>query len=175
MNTLKLMRKSILMIAAVVALSFSSLQAQKVAVVDVNTILESIDAYQQAQEQLERRASEWRQDIAQEYDRIKSLYNKYQAEQVLMSDDARQNMEDQITEMEKNVREMQRRKFGPEGELFQRRQELVKPIQDKVYRAIEDYANERDYDFVFDKSGSAAMIFNKAEHDKTQDIIRRLK
>ncbi|MEL6720320.1 MAG: OmpH family outer membrane protein [Bacteroidota bacterium] len=174
MNALKLIKKNILWVAAIFVFSATSVQAQKIAVVDINTILESVDEYQQAQEQLDRRAAQWRQDIAQEYDKIKSLYNKYQAEQVLMSDDARQKMEDQITDMEKNVRELQRRKFGPEGELFKRRQELVQPIQDKVYRAIENYANERGYDFIFDKSGSAGMIFNKSEYDKTQDIIKRV-
>ncbi|MEM9846331.1 MAG: OmpH family outer membrane protein [Bacteroidota bacterium] len=174
MNTLKLMKRSLLVWMAVFAFSFTAVQAQKIAVVDITTILESVDEYQQAQEQLDRRASQWRQEIAQEYDKIKSLYNKYQAEQVLMSDDARKKMEDQITDMEKNVREMQRRKFGPEGELFKRRQELVQPIQDRVYRIIEDYAGERGFDFIFDKAGSAGIIFNKADHDKTQDIIRRL-
>lgn len=174
MNALKLIKKNILWVAAILFFSATSVQAQKIAVVDINTILESVTEYQQAQEQLDRRAASWRQEIAQEYDKIKSLYNKYQAEQVLMSDDARQKMEDQITDMEKSVRELQRRKFGPEGELFKRRQELVQPIQDKVYRAIESYANERGYDFIFDKSGSAGIIFNKPDHDKTQDIIKRV-
>ncbi|MEM8523622.1 MAG: OmpH family outer membrane protein [Bacteroidota bacterium] len=174
MNALKLIKKNILWVAAVLFFSATSVQAQKIAVVDINTILESVDEYQQAQEQLDRRAASWRQEIAQEYDKIKSLYNKYQAEQVLMSDDARQKMEDQITDMEKRVRDLQRRKFGPEGELFKRRQELVQPIQDRVYRAIESYADERGYDFIFDKSGSAGLIFNKADHDKTQDIIKRV-
>ncbi|MEN0049762.1 MAG: OmpH family outer membrane protein [Bacteroidota bacterium] len=174
MNALKLIKKNILWVVAIMFLSATSIQAQKIAVVDINTILESVTEYQQAQEQLDRRAASWRQEIAQEYDKIKSLYNKYQAEQVLMSDDARRKMEDQISDMEKSVRELQRRKFGPEGELFKRRQELVQPIQDKVYRAIESYANERGYDFIFDKSGSAGLIFNKPDADKTQDIIKRV-
>lgn len=161
---------------AIVALifSFSTLAAQKIAVVDISVILESVDEYKQAQDQLDRRAAQWRQEIAQDYDRIKSMYNKYQAEQVIMSDAEKRRMEEQITEAETNVREMQRRRFGPEGELFKRRQELVEPIQDRVYRAIESYADERGYDFIFDKAGSAGLIFNKADHDKTQDIIRRL-
>ena len=91
-----------------------------------------------------------------------------------MSESEKRKMEEQITQAETNVREAQRRKFGPEGELFKRRQELVEPIQDRVYRAIQSYADERGYDFIFDKSGSAGLIFNKADHDKTQDIIRRL-
>ncbi|MEM1324865.1 MAG: OmpH family outer membrane protein [Bacteroidota bacterium] len=168
------LNKTWMIAIAAVALSFTTLSAQKIAVVDINVILESVNEYKQAQDQLDRIASQWRQEIAQDYDRIKSLYNKYQAEQVIMSESEKRKMEEQITQAETNVREAQRRKFGPEGELFKRRQELVEPIQDKVYRAIQSYADERGYDFIFDKSGSAGLIFNKADHDKTQDIIRRL-
>ncbi len=78
-------------------------------------------------------------------------------------------------EAEKQVREMQKEKFGPEGALFQRRQELVRPIQEKVYGAIEEYATERGYDFIFDKSGSAGMIFSNPQYDKTSDILEKLK
>jgi outer membrane protein len=171
---IKSFHKTWMIAIAAVALSFTTLSAQKIAVVDINVILESVDEYKQAQDQLDRVASQWRQEIAQDYDRIKSLYNKYQAEQVIMSESEKRKMEEQITQAETSVRDAQRRKFGPEGELFKRRQELVEPIQDKVYRAIESYADERGYDFIFDKSGSAGLIFNKADHDKTQDIIRRL-
>ncbi|MDX2071907.1 MAG: OmpH family outer membrane protein, partial [Haliscomenobacter sp.] len=111
----------------------------------------------------------------QEYDKIKSLYNRFQAEQVLLSDEARRQREDEIVKKESEVREMQRKRFSPEGDLFQRRKELVQPIQDRVYAAIEAYAKERGYDFIFDKGGSAGMIFSNPQYDKTDDIINRLK
>ena len=149
--------------------------AQRIAYVDVNTILESIDEYKSAQDELDKLASGWRQEIAQEYDKIKGMYNRYQAEQVLLSDDARRQREDEIMEKEKEVREMQKAKFGPEGDLFQRRQDLVRPLQEKVYSAIEEYANERGYDFIFDKSGATGMIFSNPQYDKTQDILDKLK
>ena len=152
-----------------------SANAQRIAYVDVNTILESISSYQSAQQELDKLASGWRQEIAQEYDKIKGLYNRYQAEQVLLSDEARQQREDEIMEKEKEVRDLQKNKFGPEGELFKRRQELVRPIQDKVFAAIEEYANERGYDFIFDKSGSTGMIFSNPQYDKTSDIMDKLK
>lgn len=151
-----------------------SAQAQKIAYVKVNEILESIPDYNAAQAELDKVAKEWRSDISQEYDVIKGMYNRYQAEQVLMSDEARKEAEEAIMEKEKQVRDMQKAKFGPEGELFQRRQELVRPIQDKVYEAIETYANDRGYDFIFDKSGSAGMIFTNEDYDKTQDVIKIL-
>lgn len=170
--------KSMLKIAAALFLTavvaFSA-NAQRIAYVDVNTVLESIDEYKAAQDELDKLASRWRQEIAQEYDKIKGMYNRYQAEQVLLSDDARRQREEEIMEKEKEVRDIQKNKFGPEGELFQRRQELVRPIQEKVYSAIEEYANERGYDFIFDKSGATGMIFSNPQYDKTQDILDKLK
>lgn len=166
--------KSVLAAFALVTMLSFQIDAQKIAVVDITTVLESEEDYQKAQQALDRQAEQWRQEIAQEYDRIKGMYNKYQAEQVLMSDDGRRQREDEIMEREKQVRELQRRKFGPEGELFQRRQELVQPIQEKVYRIIENYANDRGYDFIFDKSGSAGLIFNNSNYDITEEIMSRL-
>ncbi len=158
-------------------LAFATVQsnAQRIACVDINQMLESIQDYKTAQEELDKIAAKWRQEIAQEYDQIKSMYNKYQAEQVLLSDDARRQREDEIMAKEKQVRDMQKAKFGPEGDLFKRRQDLVKPIQDKVYAAIETFANEKGYDFIFDKSSSAGIIFSNARYDKTNEILDSLK
>lgn len=169
------MKKAILLTLSLMIASITAMDAQKICYVDVNKILESSADYRKAQNDLDRIAASWRQDIAQEYDKIKSLYNKYQAEQVLMSDDMRREKEDEIMAKEKSVRELQKSKFGPEGELFRKRQELVKPIQDKVYGAIEDYAYNRGYDFVFDKAGAAGILFSNPKYDKTDDILDKLK
>ena len=167
--------KKILMMLSVALFLAVSANAQRIAYVDVNTILESISEYQSAQQELDKLASAWRQEVAQEYDKIKGLYNRYQAEQVLLSEEARKQREEEIMEKEKQVRDLQKDKFGPEGELFKRRQELVRPIQDRVFAAIEEYANERGYDFIFDKSGSTGMIFSNPQYDKTSDIMDKLK
>ncbi len=151
------------------------LQAQRIACVNVDKILSSIEEYQEAQDELDRLAAKWRQEISQEYDKIRSMYNRYQAEQVLLSDEARKEREEEIMAKEKEVRDLQKQRFGPEGDLFQRRKDLVQPIQDKVYAAIEEYAKDRGYDFIFDKAGSAGMIFSNPEYDKTDDILRYLK
>lgn len=169
--------KSIVAVLGMIAFMSITTFAQKtanVAIVDINKVLESVEDYKQAQDQLDKQAADWRQDIAQEYDKIKGLYNKYQAEQVLLSDEARKAKEEEIMDREKIVRELQRRRFGPEGELFKKRQELVQPIQDKVYGIIEDYAAERGYDLIFDKGGSAGLIFSNSEFEITDDIIKRL-
>ena len=152
----------------------TSVSAQRIAVVDINQVLESLPEYQEAQKELDRIAAEWRQEIAQQYDVIKSMYNKYQAEQVLLSDEVRKQREEEIVNKEKSVREMQKQRFGPDGALFKRRQSLVQPIQDKVYSAIEDYANSMDFDFILDKGSSAGLLFVNSRFDKTEDIISKV-
>lgn len=158
-----------------VLLANGTATAQKIAYVDVNKILESIDEYRGAQQELDQLAAKWRSEIAEEYDKIKGLYNRYQAEQVLLSDEARKQKEDEIMNKEKQVRDLQKRRFGPEGELFKRRQTLVRPIQDRVYGAIEDYAQERRYDFIFDKSTTSGIIFSNPQYDKTEEVLKKLK
>ena len=172
--TFKNLKKGLLALSMLAIFALTA-QAQRIAFVNVSEILESIDDYQAAQTELDRMANQWRSEIAQEYDEIKGMYNRYQAEQVLLSEDTRRQREEEIMNKEKAVRDMQKAKFGPEGELFKARQDLVRPIQDKVYTAIQEYANERGYDFIFDESGGAGIIFSNPEYDKTEDVIKKLK
>jgi len=149
--------------------------AQRIAYVDVTAILESLPDYQKAQEQLDKVATQWRQEIAQEQDKVKGMYSKYQAEQVLLSEEMKKTREEEILTKEKDVRELQRQKFGPEGALFKKREELVKPIQDKVYSAIQKYAEDKGFEYVFDKGSSSGMLYADKRNDKTEDIKNLLK
>ena len=149
--------------------------AQRIAYVDVTDILESLPDYQKAQEQLDKVATQWRQEIAQEQDKVKGMYSKFQAEQVLLSEEMKKTREEEILAKEKEVREMQRQKFGPEGSLFKKREELVKPIQDKVYTAIQKFAEDKGFEYVFDKGSSSGMLFADKKNDKTEDIKNLLK
>ncbi len=148
--------------------------AQKIALVDVNKILDSMSEYKSAQTSLDNTAAKWRREIAEQYDEIKGMYNKYQAEQVLLSDEVRRQKEEEIMNKETQVREMQKDKFGPEGALFKKRQELVRPIQEQVYSAIEEFANDKGYDFIFEKGSASGMIFSNPKYDKTEDIMKEL-
>ncbi len=149
--------------------------AQRIAFVDVTAILESLPDYQKAQEQLDKVATQWRQEIAQEQDKVKGMYSKFQAEQVLLSEEMKKTREEEILAKEKEVREMQRQKFGPEGSLFKKREELVKPIQDKVYTAIQKFAEDKGFEYVFDKGSSSGMLYADKKNDKTEDIKNLLK
>ena len=151
-----------------------NIEAQKIAIVDINEVLSSLPEYQNAQTELDRIAAEWRQEIAQEFDKVKSMYNKSQAEQVLLSADDKTKKEDEIVKKESEVRELQKTKFGPDGALFKKRQEMVSPIQDKVFGAIESYAADRGFDIIFDKGGATGLLFTNPEYDKTADLKKRL-
>jgi len=154
-----------------VAVAMSTLsQAQRIAIVDVNAVLEGLADYKAAQIEVDKVAAEWQQEIAQEYDKIKSMYNKYQAEQVLLSDDAKKAKEDQIIQKEETVRDLQKRRFGPDGDLFKKRQQMVSPIQDKVFTALESFAADRGFDLIFDKSSTAGLLFVGKDFDKTDEI-----
>lgn len=166
--------KKFTLLATLMFLLSLGINAQRTAIVDIDAVLENLDDYKKAQKSLDKTAAKWKQEIAQEYDKIKGLYNKYQAESVLMSDDMRTQKEQEIVAAEKKVREMQKSKFGPDGALFKKRQELVQPIQNKVYNAIAEYADEKGFDFIFDKSSSTGIIFSNPKFDKTEDIKSKL-
>ncbi len=154
--------------------AISELSAQRIAIIDITKVLESNPDYKAAQAELDKIAADWRQEIALEYDQIKAMYNKYQAEQVLLTEDAKKQKEDEIKEREQAVRDSQRDKFGPEGALFRKRQDLVQPIQERIYASIQKYAEDRGFDFIFDKGGQGGLIYSNAEYDKTDDVIRLL-
>ena len=148
--------------------------AQKFAYVDSDYILERVPEYQSAQEQLDKLTLSWQEDIEQLYQDIDRLYKKYQADQILLTQDMKVNRENEIINKEKVAKELQRKRFGPEGDLFTKRQELVKPIQDKIYNAIQDLATEKRYGVIFDKSGELSMLFADPDLDKSDDILRML-
>lgn len=150
------------------------MNAQSTAIINIAEVLENMEDYKNAQAQLDKLAEQWEQEINAEFEKIKAMYNKYNAEEVLLSDQERKAREDAIVQREKEVREMQKLRFGPEGDLFQKRQQLVEPIQDKVYSAIQEYAELHNIDIILDKSSSAGLIYSNDTYDKTEDIKRKL-
>jgi outer membrane protein len=146
---------SMLMLVGV--LTSSQLLAQKYAYIDSKYILENISEYKAAQQQLDQLSVAWQKDIESKYAIIDKLYQDYQAEQILLTEDMKRKRETEITNKEKEVKEFQKQKFGYEGELFKKKQELVKPIQDKIYNAVKKLATDQSYAVIFDKSGDLIM------------------
>lgn len=164
--------KKIALLLAFALIGMGAAQAQRFAYVDMEKIMEAVPEYKTAQSELEQLAERWRQEIAKEYDKIDQMYRDYQAREVLMSDEMRKQKQDEIIVKEKEVRELQKKRFGPEGELFLKRQSLVKPIQEKVYAAIEKFATDRNYDVIFSSPDGSSIIYAKADKDMTAEIIK---
>jgi outer membrane protein len=148
--------------------------AQKFVYVDTEYILDNIPEYKAAQKKLDDVSEGWRAEIDKKYSEIDNLYRAYQAEQILMPEDMKIKKQAEITDKEKAVKDYQKQKFGYEGELFQKKQELVKPIQDKIYNEIQKMASEKAYDFVFDKSSGVSMLFASPKYNKSDDVLRAM-
>lgn len=167
------MRRIIITTFALV-LTTVSLQAQRFAYVDMQYILENLPEYQEAQTQLDNIAEGWRAEVSTKMDEVDQMYRQFQAEQVLLTEPMKRQRIEAIEQKEREVKEYQKSKFGPEGELFERRQQLIKPIQDRVYDAIQELAREKGYDVIFDKSGEVMMLFTNDRYDKSADILDKL-
>ena len=148
--------------------------AQKFAYVDSDYILERIPEYQSAQDQLEKVSLSWQTEIEEIFEEIDQLYKKFQADQILLTQDMKQRRESEIIGKEKEAKELQRKRFGPKGDLFLKRKELVQPIQDKVFNAVNDFCEEKRYDVIFDKSSELIMLYSNPNLDKSDDILKML-
>ena len=165
--------KKLILIACLSIFSLAT-YAQMFAYVESDYILERVPEYQSAHEQLDKLTLSWQEEIEQLYLEIDQLYKKYQADQILLTQEMKIKRENEIINKEKAAKELQRKRFGPEGDLFTKRQELVKPIQDKIFNAIQDLATEKRYGVIFDKSGELSMLFADPDLDKSDDILRML-
>jgi outer membrane protein len=166
--------KRVLLVAGLVCLVALAAHAQRYAVVDTKYILDRMPEYKEAQKELDSTSVQWQKEIDSKQAVLNKMYKDYEAEQVMLSDELKKKREDELFNTEKEVRELQRRRFGFEGDLFKKRQELVKPIQDKVYNAIQKIAVLRLYDFVLDKSEGITVIFADPKLDKSEDVLRLL-
>ncbi|MFM2138491.1 MAG: hypothetical protein RJA57_798 [Bacteroidota bacterium] len=148
--------------------------SQKYAIIDTRYILDKLPDYKAAQTRLDEIAADWQKEIDTRQTDLDKMYKDYEAEQVMLTDDLKKKREDQLFNKEKELRDLQRKRFGYEGDLFKKRQELVKPIQDRVYNAVQKMAVARGYDMVFDKSEGITIIFADPKLDKSEDVLKEL-
>lgn len=166
--------KKFFLLAIVSFLITGFAQAQRYAIIDTKYILDRLPDYKSAQKNLDDIASGWQKEIDKNQAELDKMYKDFEAEQVMLSDDLKKKREDQLFIKEKNLRDLQRQRFGFEGDLFKRRQELVKPIQDKVYNAVQKLAVQRGYDFILDKSEGITVIFADPKLEKSEDVLKEL-
>ena len=167
------MKKLILAVICIAMFSFAG-NAQRYAVIDSKYILDKLPEYKDAQTRLDQFSVMWQQEIDQKQAAMDKMVKDFEAEQVMLPDNLRKKREDEIFNKEKELRDLQRKRYGFEGDLFKKRQELIKPIQDKVYNAVQKLAVEKQYDFILDKSEVITVIFADPKLDKSEEILRSL-
>lgn len=160
-----------LLLSSIAVLFSLCLFAQKYAYVDTEYILSNIPEYSDAQDILDEMAIKWQKEIEEKFVEIDQLYRDYQAEAVLLPEDMKKQRENDIIQLEKDAKDLQKQRFGRDGDLFKKRQELIQPIQEKVYNAIETVAEINNYAFVFDRAGSLSILYAKDKFDISDDVL----
>jgi outer membrane protein len=151
-----------------------ALFAQKFAYIDTDYILNNIPAYKSAQDQIDKLSDSWQKEVEGLYTEIDKMYKTYQSEKVLLTEEMKKKREEEIVNKEKEAKDLQKKYFGQDGSLFKKREELVKPIQDEVYKAVKEMAIEGGYSIIFDSSAGATMLYTDPKFDKSDAILQKL-
>ncbi len=167
------MKKIIVLTMLVLATTFSGV-AQKFAFVDSEYIRNNIPAFTAAQQQLDKLSEGWEKEVADGYAAVETMYKDYQAEVVLLSQDQKKKREEAIITKEKEVKDLQNKYFGMEGELYKKREELVKPIQDEILKAIKEISVEGSYAVIFDTSTGSNILFANPKYDLSDQVLQKL-
>ena len=149
-------------------------RAQKYACVNTDYIMRNVPEYNQALTKINKYIEEWQQELQNKQQEVDELRQQYQQEAYLLPDNLKQRRQDEIHTKETELRALQRQRFGTEGDLEQKRAELMKPVQDRVYNAIERVAREKNYAFVFDKAASATVIYVSEKYDISNLVLEML-
>jgi outer membrane protein len=166
--------KKLILTSTILLLAFGASFAQKFAYVDTDYILSHIPKYKDAQSELDKISVGWQKEIEGKFQEVDKLYKNYQQEQILLTDELKKKREAEIVAKEKEAKDLQKAKFGVDGELFKKRQELVKPIQDEVYNAVKKLAETGSYAVIFDKSSDLTMLYTNPKYDKSDEVLEQL-
>ena len=162
-------------LSTLIALFAITAYGQKYAYVDTEYILSNIPTFESAQAQLDQVSIQWQKEIEAIYTEIDKMYKEYQAEKVLLSEEMKIKRENDIVEKEKEAKDLQKKYFGKNGMLYKKRQELIKPIQDEIFNAVKELAEEGNYAVIFDTAGGGlSMLYTDPKYDKSDDILERM-
>lgn len=172
LNTMKMVMKKLLFTLTLVAGFAAASFAQRYCVIDSKYILEKMNDYNDAQTKLDQLSKEWQTEIDNQMAEVDRLYKSYQAERAMLSDEMRKKREDEIVTKEKAAKDLQKKRFGYEGDLFKQRQLLIKPIQDRVYNAVQKMATQKGYDMVLDKAGGVTLFYADPKLERSDDVLK---
>ena len=157
-----------------VAFSFATASAQKFALVDMEYILRNVPSYEMANEQLNQVSLRWENEVNEVSKEAETMYKNYQSDMVFLTDDQKKKREEEIVAKEKEATDLRYKYFGPEGELYKKRQSLMKPIQEDVYNAIKAVAEEKSYQAIFDRASSQSIVFASPRIDVSNEVLAKL-
>lgn len=152
---------------------FSSSQI-KIGYVDSETIIRQLPEAQEVQRRIDLLIQQWQSEIQKMQEEWKTKREEYERRKLILTDEVRAQMEKELAELDKKIADFQTQKFGPEGELYRRQDELIRPIQNRIFNAIKEVAIEEGYDFVFDKSGEILLLYANEKYDLTQKVLSKL-
>lgn len=167
------MKKIALVLVAVLAGMFSA-SAQKFALVDMEYILKNIPSYEMANEQLNQVSQRWQREVDDLKKEADTMYKNYQSDMVFLTDEQKKKKEEEIVAKEKEASQLQYKYFGPQGELFKKRQSLIKPIQDEIYNAMKKVSEERGFQVIFDRASSQSILFASPRIDVSNEVLAKL-
>ena len=166
--------KKLFIIAIMAVAGVIGAHAQKFALVDMDYVLRNVPAYEMANEQLNQVSLRWEKEVAELSKEAETMYKNYQADMVFLTDDQKKKREEEIVAKEKDVTDTRYKYFGPEGELYKKRQSLMKPIQEDVYNAVKAVAEEKGYQVIFDRASSQSIVFASPRIDVSNDVLAKL-
>ncbi|MCF0200381.1 MAG: OmpH family outer membrane protein [Bacteroidales bacterium] len=171
--------KSLLLTVALVGCGIMSANAQlgggqKIVYVDSEYIMSNIPEYADAQEELNALSTKWQREVKAVYDKVSEMYSRYQTEMVLLSEDQKRAREQAIVDKEQEAKNLQMQYFGAEGQLYQKRTELVQPIQEKIYTAMQEIAQQKNYAFVLDLASGTSVLYASDKNDISDDVLDQL-
>ena len=166
------MKTLVLALALIFGTGFAN--AQKYAYIDSDFILENVPAYTEAKEKLDKLADRWTKDIEKRYEVLKMKKDNFAREEVLLPKEEKKKRKEEIDQLELEAMQMQKLRFGVKGDYFQKRQELIKPIQDQIYDAMQQVASKRNYSFVFDKANQSNLIYADSKYDISKSVLKEM-
>lgn len=166
--------KKLAILILVVAAGALSANAQKFALVDMEYVLKNIPAYEMANEQLNQVSQRWQREVDELKKEADTMYKNYQSDMVFLTDDQKKKKEEEIVAKEKEAQQLQYKYFGPQGELYKKRQSLIKPIQDDIYNAVKKVSEERGFQVIFDRASSQSIIFASPRIDISNEVLGKM-
>ena len=168
------MKKTVISLLLLVAMTATAVAQQHYCIIDSKYILEKMSDYKDAQSKLDNLSKTWQEEIDNRMAEVDKMYKGYQAERPMLSEDLRNKRQDEIVAKEKTAKDLQKQRFGYEGDLFKKREEMIKPVQDRVFNAVQKMASSKGYDMVLDKAGGVTLFYADPKLDRNDDVLKIL-